>query len=124
MNKRQRKKWLKRHNLYVSNSELYNLDCTISEWIVPRLKKFKQITCTYPGVEPFDTFEKWQDGLDKMIRAFELAKYDPIDLDENLNYDPDMRYDLKNYKEKHDKWNTEVQEGLDLFSKWFMALWI
>lgn len=72
MNKKQRKKWLKRHNQYVKNSELWNFDNTICEWIVPRLKKFKEINCAYPGVAPMDTPEKWDDALDKMIRALNL----------------------------------------------------
>lgn len=124
MNKRQRKKWLKQHRLYIPNSELWHLDCTICEWIVPRLKQFKKINCAYPGIDPMDTPEKWDEALDKMIRAFELAKYDPIDLDENLvpaDYD---EYDHKKYKNIAEKWKNKVDEGLQLFATWFTSLWI
>lgn len=123
MNKKQRKKWLKRHNQYIKNSELWNFDNTICEWIVPRLKKFKEINCAYPGVAPMDTPEKWDNALDKMIRAFELAKYDPIDLDDNLN-PTDTLLDIEKYRIIAEKWKKEVDEGLMLFANWFTSLWI
>lgn len=128
MNNRKRKKWLKKHNKYISDNELWSFDYTICEWIVPRLKKFKEVNCAYPGVEPMDTPEKWDEALDKMIRAFELAKYDPIDLDENLkpNYEYDFSkpFDMDKYKEIYDKWKNEVDEGMMLFATWFTSLWI
>lgn len=124
MNKRKRKKWLKQHNKYVSNDELWDLDSTICKWMIPRLKQFKKINMAYPGVEPMDTPEKWDDALDKMIRAFELALYDPIDLDENLSPRDDDSYNHEKYKVVAEKWKNEVDEGLHLFATWFCALWI
>lgn len=128
MNKRQHKKWLKKHHKYVSGYEVWNLDVTISDWIIPRLKYFKKINCAYPGYGEMDTPEKWDEALNKMIRAFELAKYDPIDLDENLepNYDFDLYkpFDVDKYKEISNKWKNEVDEGLHLFAEWFTSLWI
>ena len=40
MNKKQkqRKKWLKRRGLYISPRDTWNLDTTIAEFILPRLK--------------------------------------------------------------------------------------
>lgn len=124
MKQRKRKKWLKKHNMYVSNSELWDLDNTICEWIIPRLKKFKEINIAYPGTEDMPTPEAWDIALDKMIKAFELAKYDPIDLDENLEPRNDYKFDINRYTTIYEKWNTEVQEGLHLFATWFNSLWI
>lgn len=124
MNKRQRKKWLKQHNRYVNEKEVWNLDCTISEWIVPRLKKFKKINGAYPGIAPMDTYEKWNIALDKMIRGFELAKYEPIDLDENLNVVDDYgEFNLEKHKKIAEIWKKEVDEGLNLFATWYSYLW-
>jgi len=124
MNQRKRKKWLKQHNKYVPHSELWNLDVTICDWMIPRLKEFKKINIAYPGREPMDTPEKWDEALDKMIRAFELLRLDPIDLDENLEPRDTYDYNAEKYKRIYEKWNAEVQEGLNLFAKWFNSLWI
>ena len=128
MNKRKRKKWLKKNGKYVSNRELWNLDQTICDWIIPRLKQFKEINIAYPGTASMDTPEKWDEALDKMIRAFELAKLDPIDLDENLQLrDYELEgylYDVNKYKGIYEKRNAEVQEGLHLFATYFNDLWI
>ena len=41
MNNRQRKKWLKKQDLYVNPKETWSLDITFAKYIVPRLKKGK-----------------------------------------------------------------------------------
>lgn len=124
MNKRQRKKWLKQHGKYVGNSELWNLDVTICEWILPRLKQFKKINIAYPGTPEIPTPEAWDEVLDKMIKAFELAQYDPIDLDENLNPRDDYDYNHEKYKKISEEYEKIVKEGLHLFAENFWHLWI
>ena len=76
MNKKQkqRKKWLKRRGLYISPRDTWNLDTTIAEFILPRLKLFKKLNNGYPGKEEMDTPEKWDEALDKMILAFQYLK--------------------------------------------------
>lgn len=49
MNKRQRKKYAKRHGTYVDCKETWNLDCTIAKFIIPRLKLYKKVINGYPG---------------------------------------------------------------------------
>lgn len=73
MRKRQRKKWLKQHGKYVPYSDLWNLDITIANFVLPRLKKFKEENDGYPEREEMDTPEKWNEALDKMILAFEYV---------------------------------------------------
>lgn len=79
------------------NSETWSLDSTISRFIEPRLKVFKELHAGYPG---YLTEEKWEEILDKMIKAFEYINND----------------DTFDHKE-------EVDEGLDLFRKHFFDLW-
>lgn len=124
MNKRIRKKQLKKCGQWVNNSELWDLDITICDWIIPRLKQFKKINMAYPGTAPYDTFEKWQDAIDQMIKSFELLKYDPVDLDENLKPRDDVEFDVKKYKKIYDKWKTETDKGLKIFTENFTHLWI
>ena len=73
MNKRARKKWLKQHGKYVAPKELWNLDCRIAEFVLPRLRKFREVEDGCPGCGEMDTHEKWMAALDKMILAFEYV---------------------------------------------------
>lgn len=118
MNKRTRKKWLKKQGLYVNQKEIMNLDCNIAKYILPRLKLFKKLNNGYPGIEGMETEEKWDEALDKMIWSFEQI----INDNSCNNYGVDFAHDpdcMKKYKEISDK----IHEGLELFGKWFMHLW-
>lgn len=79
------------------DSETWSLDCTISKFIEPRLKRFKEIKAGYPSnlLE-----EEWDMILDKIIYAFECINKDNI---------------FDNEK--------QVSEGLNLFRKHFFDLW-
>lgn len=116
MNKRIRKKWLKKQGLYVNPNETWSLDITIAKFILPRLKLFKKLTNGYPGTGEMDTFEKWIKAIDKMIWSFEKI------LSED-NY-----YGIKicgnpNWKEEYNQIQSKIDEGLMLFTKWFQSLW-
>lgn len=119
MNSRQRKKYLRKHGLYIDESEVWNLNATITDFILPRLKKFKKITKSYPGREGMETFEMWNEALDKMIRSFELLQEDPLDM-----YYEYLKTDYEKYKELTQEYYKEVKEGLHLFAEWFQDLWI
>ena len=81
-------------------SECWNLNTTIAEFTLPRLKYFRDNTVSYPDVGI--GFEGWKEILDKMIYSFERVIDDDY---ESHEYD-------------------KVQEGLDLFAKYYMNLWI
>lgn len=84
-----------------SDDETWSLSDTIAKFILPRLKRFKQVTCGYP--EPL-TEKEWDDILDKMIHSFEFLAGD--------HYSND----------NEDDW-VKVDEGLELFSKYYNNLW-
>lgn len=115
MNKRQKIK----KKLKVKNRELWNLDYTIAEWIIPRLKQFKKINIGYPGRPPMDTPEKWDAAIDKMILSFEMVKKDPIDV-----YHEEFHSDYDQFKKKSDEYMKTIQEGLHLFAEYYLDLWI
>lgn len=94
-----------------SNTETWCLTSVIAQFILPRLIKFKEITNGYPGNDDFPTMEKWHEGLDKMIFAFEWA----------IANDAEENYKLSD-KIKKENWNKYI-EGMRLFSEYFMALW-
>ena len=95
----QYRKYKKRHGF--SPDELWNLDMTIVEFTLPRLKEFAKMTGGYP-VE-FTDRNDWYTILGKMIKAFELYSED------RFTYNTDER--------------EKIKEGLDLFREYFSALW-
>jgi hypothetical protein len=81
--------------------ETWSLDHSLAKIILPRLKRFKQITIAVPC----DLKEQeWNDKLDKMIAAFEFAASED-------------RWMAK--PEDYDKHN----EGIKLFAEYYWALW-
>lgn len=134
MRKRQRKKWLKKHGKYVPYSDLWNLDITIANFVLPRLKKFKKENIGYPGRKEMDTPEKWDEALDKMILAFEyIISWDDWWLDDpkynyiraESKYDDEYVTKIRNsYLAEDKRRQVAIREGLELFAKWFRDLWI
>lgn len=92
------------------DSELWNLDSTIVGFILPRLKAFRDVGFGYPS--SVETMEEWTKILDKMIKGFEYY------LDEKLG--EDKKLSAKDNLINH---NKIVEEGLDLFCKYFYNLW-
>lgn len=132
-NEQSTKKWLKKHGLYVNSKETWSLDVNLAKYIIPRLKKFKKLNNGYTGIGEMNTPENWDEALDKMIQAFEYV----IDLDEYWLDDP--RYDYTDVMFSDDKELYEsivenkrmedirrlvaINEGLQLFAKYYMSLW-
>lgn len=97
-----------------SDKELYSLDLTIIDFILPRLQRFKKMERTgHPsGLKNMKT---WEAILDKIIHAFIYAKnvYGDIDYDIDYDIDDDLR------EKKYD----EFCEGMRLFAEYFGSLW-
>ena len=148
MKDRQRKKWLKQHGQYINPKECWNLDCTIAEFVLPRLKYCKKHWYTYPGRKGTETPEKWDEVLDKMIIAMQyITEYDDWWIDDpkydytdglTLRSKPDptnskrmvVHIDEENWVDEIRKTHEDeekrrdrvIEEGLELFAKWFSFL--
>jgi len=108
MNKRIRKKQLKRNGNYVSSRETWSLDITIAKYILPRLKAFRKDICgEYPCV--LNSKEEWYEIIDKMILSFQLITDGAM-------------FDIM-YEHERQKVETSINEGLDLFRKYYFNLW-
>jgi hypothetical protein len=84
------------------DSETWSLRDTIANFILPRIKRFKEVTIGMPvGM----TKEKWYDILDKMIISFELI----------VRNNGEMLLDDEEMK--------KMNKGLDLFKEYFLSLW-
>ena len=98
--KKKLQKFYKKHGW--DPSETWNLDMTVSAFILPRLKYFRKNLNGYPGADGW-TSERWEKKLDKMIVAFKMK------------LDDDMDYKEKDWK--------KIRKGLKLFAKHFNNLW-
>ena len=89
------------------DSETWNLDITISKFLVPRLKAFNECNNGFPSRL---TKKKWNKILEEMIEGFELyIKKDDWVFEQDLN-------------ERNEKY-AKVNKALKHFSKYFYDLW-
>ena len=100
--KREKKYSKQRMERGFDESETWSLYNSVTNFVLPRLKEFKELKCGYPAC--FKTPEEWDVLLDKMILAFEL-----------INRDDEKSLNNKEWK--------QVNQGMRLFAKWFCALW-
>ena len=84
-----------------SDKDLWSLDYTTAKFLLPRLKRFKKVTTSYPGNL---SFEEWQHKLDNMIITFEII----------------ANGDGFNPSEEE---CVNINKGLDDFREWFLHLW-
>lgn len=83
------------------DSETWSLDHSLPKVILPRLRRFKELTIGTPGDI---TKEEWHSALDKMIAFFEFAG------------------SKERWNASHDEFKKH-DEGKELFCKHYYALW-
>lgn len=109
--------WLQKKKRGWSDLELWNLDDTVSKWIVPRLKAFRAETI---GCPPDMEFIDWQLEISEMIFGFE---FDGPEWYEK-NVFPIKDQDAKNAKIKeYIDLCKRAEDGRILFAKRFDHLW-
>jgi hypothetical protein len=104
--KRKIKFFIQRWTRGWDDSETWGLDSTIAKFTLPRLKRFKELK---DGIPMGFTEKSWNETLDKMIFALGLC------LDEDRWFE--------GAKEEQEALAARVQEGLELFGKYFRSLW-
>ena len=85
--------WSHKHDYPIE--EVWNTDNTLAQLIVPRLQ--------HGGPSDFMDIREWNNAIQKMIDAFELMKY-------------------AGATHTEDEERT-IEQGLDLFRKYFRNLW-
>ena len=108
------KMWFQKVFRGYSDSEIWNLDDTIVEYVLPKLKLFRKQTICYPP--NLESFEEWENILDEIIWAFEFHKSDaPFDeLKEKYG---------DNWRDEYRKLNERYRNGLKLFGEYLGCLW-
>lgn len=99
------------NGLYINKEDTRNLDKTIAQFISPGLKLYKNsYDCIPCEIKDRD---EWDEILDKMIYSFDYYA-------SNQRYEIDFStYSMDELKAHRDK----IQEGIDLFAKYFRELW-
>lgn len=92
--------------------DCWSLDATLAMVIHPALVRFRNDPNLMHGY-PYDPdtvpdFETYQKLLDKMIESFRVVAEDDWQMD-----------DIESYKTQYEK----VQEGFELFGKYYLSLW-
>lgn len=99
----------------ISNKELRNLDYTIIDWLVPRLKAFKEQTTNYP----YDsTYEEWVTIIDKIIKGLNAYKAERP-WDKNISMQENLDQDKVFYVQA----NSDFKEAMRLLTEHFKYLW-
>lgn len=92
-----------------SDAETWSLDYSFAKFILPRLVRLKEVKRGWPDCDEFPTFEDWNVALDKMIFAMKFCSSE-----EQWSF---------GYSPEEQKIEQEVQHGLELFGKYFRALY-
>lgn len=95
----EQKYWSHSHDFPIE--EIWNTETTIAAFIAPRLKAFKSLK-KHGSPPEMGSERQWNSTIQKMIDAFEILgrPYTPTDEEEPI-----------------------VEEGLDLFRKYYRNLW-
>jgi hypothetical protein len=103
MNKRQKKK----HGFPTfKDNEVWDLDITLANYILPRLKRFKKVNVNSHSVD-LSSLEEWHEIIDKMIWSFERIVND------------DWSYEINRVQEQ----KQQYELGMSLFGIYFLDLW-
>lgn len=89
----------------------WNFDSRCAKWVYPRLKFYSEHRNGYPGDV---RNEEWDEIVKKIVWSMEFIATEKLWPPEG-DYDPSPEDFMKDME--------KVQEGLDLFGKWFMAFW-
>lgn len=83
--------------------DTWDLRWAASKWLYPRLNHLRENAMSYPGGDM--SYAEWIRAIGKMAESFRIIA------------EEDDGWTLNDEKKK------EVEEGLDLFRKWFFHLW-
>lgn len=92
--------WSHKHDYPIE--DVWNTNNTLAQLIVPRLQAFKALN-KHGGPAEFEDMREWNNTIQKMIDAFDLMKY-------------------VGGIHTRDEERT-IEQGLDLFRKYFRVLW-
>lgn len=103
INSKNIKKYIKQYKQKgFDDSEIWNLDISLSDFLIPRLKRLRNIIQGYPP--DFKSFEEWIFVLDEIIWMFET-------------------YSSKAYQDGFLKNQERMDKAKELFGKYWTYFW-
>jgi hypothetical protein len=109
--------FIKRIQVGFDIRDTWDLDYSISKFILPRLKYFHSHLNGYPDC--LQSEDEWYNIVDKMIKSFETILHN----DGFYNIDKTSIIDFDKVRNMYEEKQREVDEGLALFAKYFQNLW-
>ena len=131
-----------------SGRDLWSLDHTITDFVLPRLISFRNgggnsyldgpsgspLLEGYTEEQHDKMYEEWLRILDKMILAFEYHKLDMNDVnsgidtdrlfvDGKVHFQHDDEEKWEEYKKEAERRDKVMEEGFALFAKYYRNLW-
>lgn len=106
-------------SIEIHKYDTWNLDNTLALVILPALKLFKKETKSYP---PELTETGWDELLDEMIWTFENFVEDQEDQFYETNANGELSFKNVDY-EGLKVYHQRIQDGLELFGKYYRHLW-
>lgn len=117
------KMWWQRKTRGWADTDIWNLETTAAEWILPRLKALRENTIGYPT--ELESFESWEAILDEMIFGFEFYLKEGEEYDRRC-FSVKKKVSEEEFKIRLAEYETDrdrAQRGRELFGKWFGSLW-
>jgi len=114
MLKRQLKYFFQRITRGFSDKQCWDLDAIFAKFIIPRLKRMKEVGHSYPI--SFNSYAEWCQIVDEMIWSFEFVL---TDYGSNDFYLTSRSLWETKQKERMKKFN----KGMALFAKHYNCLW-
>lgn len=108
-----------------SDRDIWNLDMYYTDLFHATLNRLADTSNGYPGIEPWETSEKWEEYLRKMAFLFKDSYVDPEDRDseryEEVYSKPD---EYRAFMDELTKLQLkEKDEAFDMLNKSFYHLW-
>lgn len=123
------KKGQRKIKVEVDNDDTWSLDYTLALIILPALKKYKKVACSkvtwmHPEIWPKDWWEKEHGDLPRPTKAqkkkadqYATKKMTEV-IDKMIFAFEKIADDCTTFED-----NEKIQEGLELFGKYYRALW-
>lgn len=99
-----------KETIVIDDSDVWDMDITLSRIIHPMLVKYKETSTGYPSAFASEEFteeenrKRWDDVLDTMIYAFKEYPTHQMHLGDDVK-------------------DTKIKAGIDLLAKYFYNLW-
>lgn len=71
MKKRTRKKWMRQYKRKMKEKDTWDLSYNFARYVLPRLKRFRQVVNGHPVKDDVKTMDDWYKVLDKIIGIYD-----------------------------------------------------